>query len=131
MTRFNIPETELRWRFDAPGGPGGQHANKTASRAELRFDVAASDAFDASTRDRIIARLGVEVRVIEQGSRSQVANRKQAILRLHAMIEEAAQPGPPQRRATRPSRSARARRISNKRAQSRKKQYRRRPSGDD
>jgi ribosome-associated protein len=131
MTRFNIPETELSWRFDTPGGPGGQHANRTASRAELRFNVAASEAFDESTRDRITGRLGAEVRIVEQRSRSQVANRRQAISRLHVMIEEAAQPGPPRRRATRPSRSARARRISNKRARSRTKRNRRSPGPED
>ena len=74
---------------------------------------------------------GAEVKIVEQGSRSQVANRKQAIFRLHVMIEEAAQPGPPRRRATRPSRSARARRISDKRARSRTKRARRRPGADD
>ncbi|MEN8238299.1 MAG: alternative ribosome rescue aminoacyl-tRNA hydrolase ArfB [Actinomycetota bacterium] len=131
MTRFDIPETELRWRFDTPGGPGGQHANRTSSRAELRFDVEASRAFDAPTRDRIVAKLGTEVKIVEHGSRSQVANRKQAISRLHAMIEDAARPDPAPRRATRPSRSARARRIADKRARSQTKRQRRRPGPDD
>jgi ribosome-associated protein len=131
MTRFEIPESEFRWRFDTPGGPGGQHANKTSSRAELRFDVAASSAFDGPTRDRIVQKLGTEIKIVEYGSRSQVANRRVAISRLHDMIEDAAQPDPPPRRATRPSRSARARRISDKRARSRTKRNRRRPGPED
>jgi ribosome-associated protein len=131
MTRFDIPESELRWRFDTPGGPGGQHANKTSSRAELRFDVSASRAFDRPTRDRIVSRLGTEVKIVEQGSRSQVANRREAIARLHVVIEDAARPDPRQRRATRPSRSARARRVSEKRARSATKRNRRTPGVED
>jgi ribosome-associated protein len=131
MTRFEIPESELRWRFDTPGGPGGQHANKTSSRAELRFDVSASRAFDEPTRDRIVQRLGSEVKIIEYGSRSQVANRKEAIARLYALVEDAGLPDPPPRRATRPSRSARARRVSDKRARSATKRNRRAPGPED
>ena len=131
MTRFEIPETELRWRFDTPGGPGGQHANKTSSRAELRFDISASRAFEGPIRDRLVERLGTEVKLVEDGSRSQVANRKEAIARLHVLIEDAAQPDPPPRRSTRPSRSARARRVSDKRARSTTKRNRRRPGPDD
>jgi ribosome-associated protein len=131
VTRFEIPESELRWRFDTPGGPGGQHANKTASRAELRFDVASSRAFNESTRDRIVASLGTEVKIVEYGSRSQVANRKQAIARLHEVIEDAASPGPAPRRATRPSRAARSRRVVDKRARSRTKQQRKKPDRED
>jgi len=128
MPGFEIPEGELRWRFDTPGGPGGQHANKTASRAELRFDVSASRAFDGSTKKRIVDRLGTEVRIIEYGSRSQMANRKAAVRRLHAMIDDAASAVAPRRRATRPSQSARERRIKDKRARARTKQQRRKPS---
>jgi len=131
MSRFEIPETELRWRFDTPGGPGGQHANRSSSRAELRFDVAASGALDGPIRDRIISRLGREVKVVESGSRSQVANRREALARLHAMLEDAAEPGPPPRRSTRPSRSARARRVADKRARSQTKHQRRRPDHND
>ena len=131
MTRFDIPESELRWRFDTPGGPGGQHANRTSSRAELRFNVGSSRAFDAPTRERIIVALGAEVKIVENGSRSQVTNRRRAISRLHAMIEGAAVPGPQPRRATRPSRSARARRVADKRARARTKQARRKPGPND
>ena len=131
MTRFDIPETELRWRFDTSGGPGGQHANKSATRAELRFDIDASLAFDDATRTRLIDKLGTEVRIVEDASRSQVANRKQAINRLHAMVEDAARPEPPPRRKTRPSRSARARRLRDKRVRAQTKRQRKRPGPND
>ena len=131
MTRFDIPEGELRWRFDTPGGPGGQHANKTASRAELRFDITMSKAFDEPTRHRLVGKLGPEVKIVEDGSRSQVANRRQAIKRLHALIEDATRPDPPKRRKTRPSRSARARRLRDKRARAATKQQRKTPGPND
>lgn len=131
MPRFEIPEAELRWRFDTSGGPGGQHANKNATRVELRFDIGASHAFDEPTRSRLISNLGTEVRIVESASRSQVANRKDAITRLHATIEAAAQPDPPPRKKTRPSRSARARRLNDKRARSQTKQQRQRPDSSD
>ena len=131
MTRFDIPETELRWRFDTPGGPGGQHANKTASRAELRFDIQDSRAFDEPTKNRLVAKLGSEVKIVEDGSRSQVANRRSAIRRLHALVEDAARPDPPPRRKTRPSKSARARRLREKRARAATKQQRKTPGPND
>ncbi len=114
--RFDIPESELRWRFDTSGGPGGQHANKTATRAELTFDIASSRAFDDRMRDRLVHKLGTEVRIVEDGTRSQATNRKRAVRRLRAVLETAAEPGPPRRRVTRPTRSSRRRRIDMKRA---------------
>lgn len=128
--RFDIPAAELRWRFGPSGGPGGQHANKSSTRAELTFDIEASRAFEASMRERLIAKLGSEVRITEDGSRSQATNRKRAVRRLHSTLEEAARPDPPMRKPTRPSWSARRRRLADKRARSRTKQQRRRPSGE-
>jgi len=125
--RFTIPDGELRWRFGPSGGPGGQHANKTATRAELSFDIAGSRTFEEPTRGRLIARLGAEVRIIEDGSRSQATNRKRAIGRLHAMLEEAARPDPPKRKPTKPSRAARQRRLDRKRSRAVTKRHRRPP----
>lgn len=129
--RFDIPDSELQWRFGPSGGPGGQHANKAATRAELTFDVAASSAFAEDVRDRLVSRLGRSIRIVEDGSRSQVTNRKEALRRLHAVLEDAARPPPRPRRATRPSRSARMRRLESKRARSRTKEQRRSPRNLD
>lgn len=129
--RFEIPSSELEWTFGPSGGPGGQHANKSATRAELRFNIEASRAFDEAMQKRLTERLGVEVRLTEDGSRSQATNRKRAVRRLNAVLEDAARPDPPKRRPTRPSRAARRRRLDDKRVRSETKKARKRPTGDD
>jgi len=129
--RFEIPDSELQWRFGPSGGPGGQHANKSATRADLTFDVAASEVFEDSMRVRLINKLGSRVRITEDGSRSQSTNRKRAVRRLHARLDDAARPDPPSRRRTRPSRAARQRRLDTKRARSATKATRRPPTRDD
>jgi ribosome-associated protein len=129
--RFDIPDPELQWRFGPSGGPGGQHANKSATRAELTFSIEDSRAFDDAMRERLTEKLGMEVRITEDGSRSQSTNRKRAVRRLHALLEEAARPDPPKRRPTRPSRSARRRRLDEKRARGERKQSRKPPTPDD
>jgi len=128
--RFDIPESELHWRFGPSGGPGGQHANRSNTRVELTFDIATSRAFDEAMRERIVAALGDSLRVVDDGSRSQTTNRRRATRRLHAVLEEAARPGPPRRKATRPSLASRRRRLDRKRARSQTKQWRRKPRID-
>ncbi|MDJ0952783.1 MAG: alternative ribosome rescue aminoacyl-tRNA hydrolase ArfB [Acidimicrobiia bacterium] len=127
-----IPAAELTWRFDPSGGPGGQHANKSATRVELILDVAGCSAFDAETRQRVLANLGASlhnglltVRVGE--SRSQWRNRQLARRRMAEMLRSAMRPPQPERRATRPSRAARERRLADKRARGETKRLRRRP----
>ena len=129
--RFDIPDSELQWRFGPSGGPGGQHANKSSTRAELTFDIRASRAFDEPMRDRLGGKLGAEVRITEDGSRSQATNRKRAVRRLNDELEAAARPDPPKRRTTKPSRSARRRRLDEKRARSETKKARKPPIVDD
>ena len=131
MSRFDIPPDEVTWRFDTSGGPGGQHANRSATRVELRFDIGGSRAFDEPTRERLIAKLGPDIRISESNSRSQTTNRNRAVRKLHALLEEAVRPDPAPRRRTRPSRSARARRLSDKRRRSQIKRRRRRPADDE
>jgi ribosome-associated protein len=128
---FDIPESEFQWRFGPSGGPGGQHANKSSTRAELTFDIEDSRVFDETMRARLAEKLGSEVRITEDGSRSQATNRKKAVCRLHAMLDQAARPDPPKRRPTKPSRSARRRRLEEKRSRSDTKQKRKKPSVDD
>ncbi len=122
--RFDIPDSELQWRFGPSGGPGGQHANRSATRAELTFEVSSSSAFDDAMRERLLDCLGATIRIVEGGSRSQAANRKRAVRRLHAVLETAAKPGPPRRRATRPTRGSQRRRLDVKRARGELKRLR-------
>jgi len=129
--RFEIAESELRWRFDTSGGPGGQHANRSNTRVELIFDIEHSRVFDESTRRRVIDKLGSEIRISEDGSRSQSTNRKRAVQRLEEVISSASLPDPPPRRATRPSRSVRRRRVTDKRARGATKRSRKPPDVDD
>lgn len=130
---ISIPENELVWSFSPAGGPGGQHANRSSTRAELRFDIAASRAFDDETRRRILENTGsdpvISVRVDE--TRSQWRNRQIAGRRLADRIRNAMRPEVPRRRATRPSRAARRRRIDAKRARSRTKSLRKPPDPND
>lgn len=128
---FEIPESELHWRFDTSGGPGGQHANRSNTRVELMFDIVSSRAFDETKRDRLVTKLGSEVRISEDGSRSQATNRKRALERLHAKLDEAMRSDPPTRRRTRPSARAKKRRLESKRLRAKTKQQRRAPGGDD
>jgi ribosome-associated protein len=130
MTRFDIPDSELQWRFDPSGGPGGQHANKSSTRAELKFNIETSRVFDDPMRQRLVEELGIEVRITEDRSRSQATNRKQAARRLNAILEDAARPDPPSRRTTRPSRAARRRRLDEKRARGETKRTRKPPAVD-
>lgn len=129
--RFDIPVSELHWKFGPSGGPGGQHANKSSTRAELTFEIGASAAFDESMRTRLVQKLGGQVRVREDGSRSQATNRKRAVRRLNAILDEAARPDAPKRRATKPSKAAKQRRLDEKRARSQSKTSRRPPAPDD
>jgi ribosome-associated protein len=131
IVAFDIPDRELSWKFSPTGGPGGQHANKSSTRVELRFDVAASAAFDERTRSRIISRVGADIRILEDRSRSQATNRKRALRRLHALVDSASKPDPPQRKLTRPSRSARRMRLDDKRSRGQTKSLRRSPGVDD
>ena len=122
-----VPLDEIEVRASRSGGPGGQHANKTASRIEAVFDVRASDALSAAQQERIASRLGPRVSAVAQDARSQSRNRALALERLRARLADALIPRK-RRRATRPSRGARERRLESKRRQSQRKQTRRRPS---
>jgi ribosome-associated protein len=112
-----IPRSELIWTFSSSGGPGGQHANTSNTRAELRFDLARSSAFPTAERDRLVDILGPVVRVSVADERSQWRNRQAARERLAAKLESALRRDPP-RVATRPSRGSKERRLLAKRLRS-------------
>jgi ribosome-associated protein len=123
---IRIPRRELEVTFSTSGGPGGQHANKSATRVELRFDVARSSAFSQAQRQRVIDRLGPSVRILVDAERSQLRNRAIAEQRLIERIAAAVRVEP-QRRATRPTKGSTRRRLEAKKRRSQTKQDRRRP----
>jgi ribosome-associated protein len=130
---ISIPADELQWTFSPAGGPGGQHANRSSTRAELRFDVAVSRAIDDESKRRLLNKVGDNsvMLVSVDETRSQWRNRQIARQRLREQLSEALRPDPPKRRATKPSRAARRRRIDDKRSRSRTKSLRRSPGLDD
>jgi len=125
-----IPEHELEWRFTTSGGPGGQHANKTSTRAEVSFDVVAAKSLGPRQRARLLERLGPTVRVAAADERSQLRNRELALERLASRLADALRVERP-RFPTAPSASARARRLTDKRRQSARKRDRSRPIDDE
>lgn len=126
-----IPRFELHETFTPSGGPGGQHANKAATRVELTFEVATSSAFvHESQRRRVVDRLGVTVRVVADDERSQMRNRRLAEERLVSKLQAALRVQP-QRRATKPTRGSQRRRLAGKAHRSELKQQRRAPRHDD
>jgi ribosome-associated protein len=128
--RLSIPLAEIELRASRSSGPGGQHANVTASRVEAAFDVRTSTALDDSQRARLLQQAGPVVTAIAQEARGQARNRELALERLAAKIA-AALVVPRRRRPTKPSRAARRRRLEQKRQIGERKRARRRPAADE
>jgi ribosome-associated protein len=125
-----IPLAEVTLRTSRSSGPGGQHANVTASRVEAIFDVLASSSLSEQQRERILARTGPRVVAVAQDARSQARNRELALRRLAERTRHALAV-PRRRRATAPTAASRARRLEAKRRAARRKAERRRPSAAD
>lgn len=132
-----VPAAELVERFSRSSGPGGQGVNTTDSRVELRFDVGTSSALTdlqrARALDQLAARLvdGV-LSITASEQRSQLQNRLAAQARLAHLLSQALAPPPPPRRATKPSRGARQRRLDVKKQRGQIKAGRARlRAGDD
>ena len=125
-----IPLREVTVRASRSSGPGGQHANVTASRVEVSFDVLASRALSDEQRRRVIAGLGPVVTAVAQDSRSQTRNRELALERLQGRLTDALAV-PRSRRPTRPTRASRRRRLEAKRRRSQIKRDRRPDTGLD
>jgi ribosome-associated protein len=121
-----IPLAELAWRFSRSGGPGGQHANTSDTRVEVRFDIAGSPSLGPRQRARLVERLGPELRVVVAEERSQARNREVALRRLAERLAEGLRV-PTERRPTRPSRGSVERRLAGKRRQAERKANRRPP----
>ena len=128
--RLTIPASEITLRTSRSSGPGGQHANVTASRVEAVFDVLASRSLSEAQRARLLARVGPRVVAVSQDERSQTRNRELAVQRLGERLERALAVARA-RRATRPSAASRARRLADKRRAAQRKLERRRPPADE
>jgi ribosome-associated protein len=124
-----IPLSEITVRASRSSGPGGQHANVTASRIEAVFDVAASASLTSEQKARIQSRCGPRVTATAQDARSQARNRELALRRLRDRLASALHV-PRARRATKPTSASRTRRLDAKRRHAAKKQSRRRPPAD-
>jgi ribosome-associated protein len=128
--RLSLPLAEIELRTSRSSGPGGQHANVTASRVEAVFDVEASASLSDVQRARLLERLGSVVTAVAQDARSQSRNRDLALERLAAKIA-AGLKVERKRRPTRPTRASRRRRLEQKRQRGERKRGRQRPASDE
>ena len=125
----SLPLSEIEIRVSRSSGPGGQHAQKSATRVEALLDVEASAALTDVQKRRVTARAGPVVRAVAQDERSQLRNRELAVERLVEKLREAL--AVPRRRVpTRPTAAARARRLEAKRRRAAKKRLRRPPDAE-
>jgi ribosome-associated protein len=124
-----LPLREVQLRTSRSSGPGGQHANVTASRVEAVFRVADSQVLSDEQKRRITARCGPVVVAVAQDARSQARNRELALERLQRRLASALAV-PRARRPTKPTEASRRRRLEAKRRQASRKHERRRPDAD-
>jgi ribosome-associated protein len=125
-----VPRSELAWRFSRSSGPGGQSVNTADSRAELRFNLAATASLPEHLKNRALSRLGPRLVdgflvVTASEHRSQLQNRRAAEARLIALLADGVAPPARTRRPTRPSRGAVQARLDAKRRRSQTKRQRR------
>jgi ribosome-associated protein len=120
----SIPRSEIELRFSRSSGPGGQHAQKSDTRVEATFDVAASAALTEAQKRRVVAKAGPLLRAVAQDERSQWRNRELATERLVEALREALRV-PRKRRPTKPSKASVERRLEAKRRRSNVKRLRR------
>ncbi|HWO15737.1 MAG TPA: alternative ribosome rescue aminoacyl-tRNA hydrolase ArfB [Solirubrobacterales bacterium] len=128
--RLSLPLGEIELRASRSSGPGGQHANVTASRVEAVFDVEASETLDESQKARLIERAGPVLTAVSQDARGQARNRELALQRLAEKIATGLKV-PRRRRPTKPTRPSRRRRLEQKRRTAQRKQARQKPVGEE
>jgi len=129
---LTIPEAELSWRFSRSSGPGGQGVNTADSRVELVWDAAGSAVLSLHQRERLLDRLSGRLvngvlTIAASEHRAQLRNRDAARERLVALVGEALRPPAPPRRATKPSRGSKERRLTAKKQRTDVKRLRRPP----
>ena len=122
-----LPLDEVELRFSRSSGPGGQHAQRSETRVEAVFDVAASNALTEAQKRRVIGRAGPVIRAVAQDERSQHRNRELAVERLVEALREALKV-PRRRRPTRPTAASRERRLEQKKRRGQVKRLRRPPT---
>jgi ribosome-associated protein len=128
-SEVSIPRSELRFRFSRSSGPGGQHVQKSSTRAELLFDVAGSPSLTDDQRARVADRLSGYVdstgvlRLVAQSERSQWRNREEAVERFQELMQKALKPRK-RRRATRPTAASNEKRLRKKRKRAETKRLR-------
>jgi len=128
-TRLTIPSDEVVLRVTTSGGPGGQHANRSLTRVVASFHVSDSAVLSNADRELLLEKVGPVVRTSASRFRSQGQNRAAALEQLTQKIAVAlTRPAP--RRATKPTRGSKIRRVDDKKARGRVKEHRRRPSDD-
>lgn len=128
-----IPAAELSWRFSRSSGPGGQGVNTADSRVELIWDAGNSAVLSPLQRERVLDRLGARLNdgvltIAASEHRAQLRNRDAARARLAALVAEAVRPPAPPRRATKPTRGSKERRLQAKQRRTDVKRLRRRPT---
>lgn len=127
---LTIPGSEIELRFSPSGGPGGQHANRSSTRAEVAWNIETSSVLGAREKRRLREKLRHRIdsngvlRVASDTHRSQLRNREEATARLARLVGDALKPRV-RRVPTAPSQGARERRLQAKRRQSLKKKERR------
>jgi ribosome-associated protein len=127
--RLTIPSDEVALRVTTSGGPGGQHANRALTRVVASFDVEDSRVLSNADRELLLAKSGTVVRTSASRFRSQGQNRTAALEQLAQKIAIALTRLPP-RRATKPTKGSKVRRVDEKKARGRVKQQRRTPIED-
>jgi ribosome-associated protein len=122
-----LPRSEVELRYSRSSGPGGQHAQKSETRAEAIFDVESSSALSEAQKRRVVGKVGPTIRAVAQDERSQARNRELATDRVVEQLREALRV-PRTRRPTKPTAQSRERRLESKRRRSELKRLRRPPS---
>src|SRR5258705_3271085 len=131
-----IPLDEIAFAADTSGGKGGQHANRSSTRVELRFDVLGSPSLSARQRALIAEKLGPRIgrdgtlRVVSAAERSQLRNRRAALARLAELLARGLERAAP-RTPTKPTRASKIVRVEIKKRRATVKEGRKRPAADD
>jgi ribosome-associated protein len=134
---LSLPLSELEYRASRSGGPGGQHVNTSSTRVEISWDVAASPSLTSAQRLQLLERLGPrldsagQLRLVSSSTRSQLRNKEDVTARLQQIVAGALAVRK-KRKATKPSRAAKAARLEAKRRRAATKRQRKAPgNGED